>query len=802
MSQFSNKTKFLALVAVTLLLSSHFFSQKTQAQSLPDEMQIVEDPTGTTRLVSGGNTTTGFYDESEIQSIELEFSQPNYWSLMLNNYEDGINIPATVIINGETYEEVGVRFRGNTSFSMNNSDKKSIGITLDYTDATLDVNGYETLNLNCGFQDRSSLREILFNHVGRNYTPGLKANFATLTINGENWGPYTNVQQLNGDYIREWFMSNDGTRWRALDPNFTMGGGGPGGPGGPGGNPFGTGESTLNYNGPDSTDYNEHYTLKYTTKDDPWEDLIETCDKLNNLPLADIPEQLPDYLDIDKALWFLAHEIIFGDDDSYAWKGGMDYYVFWEAETDRIIPLEYDGNTVLGNETVNWSPFFNENDPEFPLMNRLFAVPELRQRYLAHVRTILNDYFVVEDLHNKIDEYFAMIDPLVDADPKKIYPYNQFLNGVNELKEIIEDRHAYLSSHAEVAVTGVELSNAIPWANGTAYATPQANEELNITIAVNSTTGITAQKVYLYYATGIVGRFTKIEMHDDGMHNDAGADDGFYGAYIPGFSGNTYVRYYIEAIADNAAGTATYEPKGAEHDVYIYRVEPTVLQNNPLVINEFMASNDATVADQDGEFDDWIELYNNSGTALDLSGWYLSDNPDNLTKWEFPTGTTINANGYLIIWADEDGQQDGLHANFKLSSAGETVYLLNPDVELAQEITYEAQQTDMGYARIPNGTGAFVIQAPTFGANNEFAVGIDTPQAAANTLQIYPNPADAQFIIKSLSPQAHTLNIYNLLGKNVYQAPFNGQSTIDVSDWQSGLYFVQIGGELRKVVVE
>ena len=95
---------------------------------------------------------------------------------MLDNYADGINIPATVIINGEVYAEAGVRFRGNTSFVMNNSEKKSIGITLDYTDSTLDVDGYETLNLNCGFQDHTSLREILFNHVGRNYTPGLKTN--------------------------------------------------------------------------------------------------------------------------------------------------------------------------------------------------------------------------------------------------------------------------------------------------------------------------------------------------------------------------------------------------------------------------------------------------------------------------------------------------------------------------------------------------------------------------------------------------------------------------------------------------
>ena len=78
------------------------------------------------------------------------------------------------------------------------------------------------------------------------------------------------------------------------------------------------------------------------------------------------------------------------------------------------------------------------------------------------------------------------------------------------------------------------------------------------------------------------------------------------------------------------------------------------VQEGEVVINEFMASNNSTVSDQDDEFDDWLELHNTTNTAIDLTGYFLSDNPDNLDKYDIPDGTMIPANGYLIVWADED----------------------------------------------------------------------------------------------------------------------------------------------------
>jgi len=108
------------------------------------------------------------------------------------------------------------------------------------------------------------------------------------------------------------------------------------------------------------------------------------------------------------------------------------------------------------------------------------------------------------------------------------------------------------------------------------------------------------------------------------------------------------------------------------------QAQPTFNASNGLilpgdvVINEFAADN-TQIADPAGEFDDWIEMYNNTTIDVPLDGMYLSDDPSIPTKWQFPAGTTIPRRGYLIIWADDDAGQEGLHAGFKLSAGGENV---------------------------------------------------------------------------------------------------------------------------------
>ena len=110
---------------------------------------------------------------------------------------------------------------------------------------------------------------------------------------------------------------------------------------------------------------------------------------------------------------------------------------------------------------------------------------------------------------------------------------------------------------------------------------------------------------------------------------------GTYNFTIPAQNAGEYVRFYIETVSNNNFETRTYSPKGAEHEVYIYQVQMQEIVLGDLVINEIMASNDQTQADQYGEYDDWIELYNNGTQSINLSGYHLSDDLTNLSKYTF-----------------------------------------------------------------------------------------------------------------------------------------------------------------------
>src|SRR5258706_1968199 len=120
-----------------------------------------------------------------------------------------------------------------------------------------------------------------------------------------------------------------------------------------------------------------------------------------------------------------------------------------------------------------------------------------------------------------------------------------------------------------------------------------------------------------------------------------------------------------------------------------------------LIISEFMASNSRTLADQDGEYSDWIEIHNETAATVNLDGWFLTDDQANLTKWRFPA-TNLFANGYLVVFAsgkDRAVAGSQLHTSFNLSAGGEYLALVKPDgVSIASEFTpFPEQFQDISY---------------------------------------------------------------------------------------------------------
>ncbi|MBN1290769.1 MAG: CotH kinase family protein [Candidatus Latescibacteria bacterium] len=816
-----NRSQFYTVIVVlTIIWCKTVFSI-----DLPESMYISEDGT---RLLQKINTMTGLYDETIVRTIYLEFKQENWWEQLENNYDSKVDILADLIMDDTTYPDVGVRFKGCTSYSMTgDSRKKSFNISIDYTDSSQRLMGYKTLNLNNCFNDASFMREVLYFNICRNYCPCPMANFVKLIINSEKWGIYANVQQINTDFIEEWFLSNDGDRWKTdmdvmgntqqpttwrktVEGQLPADRHNPGqqNPGG-GGTQFASGEKALTWLGSDVTAYEQAYELKAANTSDPWNNLITICDVLNNTSLEELADTLETVLAVDRCLWFLAVENIFTDDDSYLTKGA-DYQIYYEVESGRIHPLQYDGNEAICSRSVSLSPIEGENNENRPLISRLLSVPHLRQRYLAHMRTIIDESLDWNVLAPKIESYRNLIEEEVKADTKKLTSNTDFDNSITEFKNFVNNRRNYLLSYLEInrqvpVIVSVEHSTLL-----SGNDSPTTEDSVQVTAKMGG--GVEIEEVILYYAEGLVAPFSQIIMFDDGAHGDGDAGDGLYGSVIPPHSTGSLVRYYVEARAADTHGTSAFMPVGAEHDVFFYEVSAIIADSTPVLINEIMAGNKTTIQDPQGDYEDWVELLNVSNKVVNLSGMYLTDSENNLKKWTIPDGTIMAPKEYLIVWADDDEDDEpGLHANFKLSLEGESILLVDTDDNnnaILDLMAFGEQESDISFGRYPDGSGiCMALSYPTPAESNESQTSVSESNLPQNfnLTQNFPNPFNNTTVIIFSLPETTEidLGVYNTLGQNVatlrhgihqsgsYHVYWNGRDR-DGNDLASGIYLYRL----------
>ena len=309
--------------------------------------------------------------------------------------------------------------------------------------------------------------------------------------------------------------------------------------------------------------------------------------------------------------------------------------------------------------------------------------------------------------------------------------------------ELMSGRNAFLSNLPDFTAAKPIISDIVP-----SVATPFINTNISFTAQV---TNANTDAVFFGYRTNLTAAFTKIAMFDDGSHNDGAAGDNVYGTDAL-LINNAYMQYYIYA-ENNTIGA--FSPARAEHEFHAIAAINNI---NPgeITINEVMAQNTSTITDPAGQFEDWIELYNNTSSPLLLDGLFLSDTNTNLQKWQFPSGITLEPGSYLVVWADEDLTEDGLHADFKLSASGESVILSKADGTVVDTVNFETQTANISYARNPNGTGNFVNQAPTFNANNQ-SLSVDEEVFENNTIAVYPNPSSSSINISHLPSGTYLL---------------------------------------------
>ncbi|MGJ8593435.1 MAG: CotH kinase family protein [Aquaticitalea sp.] len=726
------------------------------------------------------------YDSNTIQTIEIVFAQSN-WDALLDAEKagDGNYIEAqTVTINGTVFNTVGVKYKGNSSYNANYT-KNPWHIELDtYVDQN--YQGYTDIKLSNVIFDPSFVRETLSYSILRQYMHAPEANYANVYVNGNLIGLYTNVESISKKFVSNHFGSNDNAFFDCSPPD--------------GAGPQSTNLPNLAYLGNNSASYESAYEMK---SDEGWDDLINLTNVLSTTTTANTAN-LEAILDVDRAIWMLAFDNVMVNLDSYIGQFKQNYYLY-KDDNGRFNPIVWDLNMSLGvfamtgsqgpplNSTAQkrqLSHLLHSNEAAWPLVQKLLAVPTYKKRYLAHYKTILSENIASNTYFTTAQTFQSLISAAVSADGNKFYTNAQFTSNMTTdvnvdnntapgLSNLMPGRNTYLSALSDFTNTQPTISNVTP-----SNMSPEVGSAIDITANVINTN---TDAVYLGYRSSTTDIFVKTLMFDDGAHNDGSANDGVYGANIT--VNDVAVQYYIYAENNNIGA---FSPARAEHEFYSIDATYATLNVGDLVVNEIMASNSTTASDDNGDFEDWFELYNNTSTTLSLDNLYATDTESNLLKWQFPAGTTIAPNGYLIVWADEDLDETGLHADFKFSAGGERCILSYADGTILEDITFGAQTTDMGYARVPNGTGNFVIQAPTFGINNE-TLSIDET-AFNNNLKYFPNPTTNTLTLENSNFDIESVEVYSVQGQLLFNNKYSneGEVKIDFSNFAKGLYMVTV----------
>ena len=388
-------------------------------------------------------TNAPLYDPKTLRTLFLQFENADWERELADFNNTDVEVPAKLTVDGKTYAEVGVHFRGASSyFTVGEGRKRSLGVSLDFADKKQALGGHHTLNLLNSHGDPTFLRAVLYSQIARSYLPTPRANFVRVVINGESWGVYVNAEQFNRDFVKEQFGMTRGARWHVH------------------GSPRGQG--SLAYLGGEAGPYKKIYTIK--SRDDPksWADLIRLCQVLQETPTNRLEAALAPLLDIDGALKFLALENALINNDGY-WVRSSDYNLY-QDEQGRFHVIPHDMNETftrpggpgLGGgpggrgrnappggggggggggarvEGVKLDPLVAAHDANKPLLSKLLAVPILRTRYLGYVRDIADKWLDWDRLGPIARQHQALIAAEVEADTRKLDSTEAFTRGLTE----------------------------------------------------------------------------------------------------------------------------------------------------------------------------------------------------------------------------------------------------------------------------------------------------------------------------------------------------------------------------------
>lgn len=727
-----------------------------------------------------------FYDINTIQKIEIVFKQSN-WDYMLDTAKagnEGFILAESVTINGIRYDSVGVKYKGNSTYNKNQI-KNPLHIELD-TYRKQDYQGYTDIKLSNAAKDPSFVREALSYALLRKYMHASLSNYANVYINGVLMGLYINCESVSKKFVNNHFLSKD----KAFFKCNPVSGAGPGA----------SNKPNLVYLGADSSSYMKAYEMN---SDNGWKDLINLCYTLNN----DI-SKIETILDVDRALWMLAFDNVLVNLDSYIGVFAQNYYLY-KDDTGRFNCVLWDFNESFGtfsqSGTINFtstaskiqmSHLLHANDAMWPLVQKLLSVPTYKKMYLAHMYTILTENFSDNSYLTTAQSYQSIINTSVQADPNKFYNYTQYQNNLTVdvssstfpggasapgITNLMNGRYNYLMLLPDFTGTKPSITNV---------ATNDPNPIINSTIYISANvSNANSNSVYLGYRYHIADKFTKILMYDDGAHGDGAAGDKIFGASVT--INTPLLQYYIYAENNN---TGIFSPARAEHEFYSVKASEKI-SSSDITLNEIYAR--GTTAEPD-----WIELYNSSSAAIDISGYKIYDSggqSGSKTKKQIPVGTVVPSKGFFVIVTDELDP-----SGFGLSNSGEKIWLEDASGIIIDTVTFREHTVAQSYGRTPDGGEWKLLNSISRGITNGSPTSIQNESSLEYTFQLfqnYPNPFNPETVISwQIAVGSHvTLKVFDILGREMavlvdeYKPAGNNSTFFTLnSSLASGVYFYQL----------
>ncbi|MCX7876408.1 MAG: CotH kinase family protein [Melioribacteraceae bacterium] len=742
------------------------------------------------------------FDDTNLLEVRITMDKNAFDWMMANPLSDSMHVCSVKLKNkhfDSTLTNVAIRIRGNTSRT---AQKKSFKISFNTFQKGREFYDVEKLNLNGEHNDPSIARSKLsWNLFQKNGFIASRANHALVYINNTFMGVYINVENIDDEFLKKRFGDDSGYLFKCLYGASLA----------PGSNNY---EPETHEENPDFSQLNR---------------LIKILDQT---PLINLPDSLEKILCVDEFLKYEAMNVLIGQWDDY-WSNMNNYYLYFDTQINKFrwIPYDYDNTFGIDWFNVDWAKvnpytFYKIDKSKRPLIEKLFSIAQYRDLYTHFlqfikektfqyymlsseaykIKGLIQDY-VLKDSYRRKDYGFTDEDfenSYGSASYQKLHVKKGILQFVNERNEYFKNSvvFSYYNSPPIVYKIDYEPKN------------PGPNDSIKVIVSAFASAGI--ENINIQFHPGLLTVIYFYKMKYSGNNSTTKVDEfNQWVGVIPPLGKNGFGRFKVEVKDRN--GISMLYPRSEFINLKTKEVSTDL---NKVLINELMADNTKTIKDPSNtskdEYDDWVELYNPTENEIDLSGYFLTDDPTKLNKWKIPN-IKIKSKEHLLFWCDEQETQTGLHTNFKLSKSGEYIALVSKDGKtIIDDYTFGAQQSDISFGRIPSGGTVWNFMNPTPGKPN-VTTNIQKEEIPGefNLYQNFPNPFNPETTISYQIPISGitTLKIFDLLGNeiatlvNEYQNAgfYRYQFSINKYQLTSGIYFYQLKNgnfvETKKMII-